>query len=137
VRVLVDTSVWVDYFDGAMTPRTDFLHEMLGWAPVTVADLIVAEVLQGFTNDKDWETARHALLKFPLYTIGGRDLALESARNQRVLRANGAALPDTVDCLIATFCIRNNLALLHADPGFEPFERYLGLKLPDPGTPLG
>jgi predicted nucleic acid-binding protein len=136
VRVLVDTSVWVDYFDGAMTPRTDFLHEMLGWAPVTVADLIVAEVLQGFTNDKDWETARHALLKFPLYTIGGRDLALESARNQRVLRANGALLPDTVDCLIATFCIRNNLALLHADPGFEPFERYLGLKLPDPGVQL-
>lgn len=136
MRVLVDTSVWVDYFDGAMTPRTDFLHEMLGRAPVTVADLIVAEVLQGFADDREWETARQALLKFPLHTIGGRDLALESARNQRILRANGATLPDTVDCLIATFCIRNNLALLHADPGFEPFERYLGLKLPDPGVPL-
>jgi predicted nucleic acid-binding protein len=100
-----------------------------------VADLIVAEVLQGFPRETDWETVRQALGKFPAYTLGGLDLALQSAVNQRVLRSKGAPLPDAVDCLIATFCIHNNLALLHSDPGFEPFERYLGLKLPDPGTP--
>lgn len=134
MKVLVDTSVWIDYFDGAKTPRTDYLHEALGWGPVTVADLIVVEVLQGFRRETDWETARRALLKFPVYNLGGLDLALQSAVNQRILRSKGAPLPDAVDCLVATFCIQENIALLHSDPGFEPFERYLGLKVPDPGT---
>lgn len=99
-----------------------------------MADLIVAEVLQGFSQEADWETVRKALLKFQVYNLGGLDLALQSAVNQRILRSKGAPLPDAVDCLIATFCIQKNIALLHSDPGFEPFERYLGLKLPDPGT---
>lgn len=136
MRVLVDTSVWIDYFDGVVTPRTDYLHEILGWAPVMVADLIVGEVLQGFPDDAAWERARQALSKFPAYTIGGHDLVRQSAVHQRLLRGKGAPLPNQIDCLIATFCIQNNFALLHSDPAFEPFERYLGLKLPDPGTPL-
>lgn len=135
MKVLVDTTVWADYFNGVVTPRTDYLHEILGWAPVVTADLIVAELLQGFTGEEEWETARRALLCFPVYDVGGRDLAVQSAVHQRILRGKGALLPDTVDCLLATFCIQNNFALLHSDPGFEPFERYLGLKLPDPGTP--
>jgi predicted nucleic acid-binding protein len=134
VNVLVDTSVWIDYFDGAATPRTDYLHEALGWGPVMVADLVVAEVLQGFPRESDWETVRKALLKFPVYNLGGLDLAIQSAVNQRILRSKGAPLPDAVDCLLATLCIQKNIALLHSDPGFEPFERYLGLKVPDPGT---
>jgi predicted nucleic acid-binding protein len=135
VKVLVDTSVWVDYFTGVATPRTDYLHEILGVGPVVTADLIVAEVLQGFADGEQWETVRRALLQFPLYEIGGRELAMQSAVHQRVLRGKGALLPDAVDCLLATFCIQHNFALLHSDPAFEPFERYLGLKLPDPGTP--
>jgi len=83
---------------------------------------------------QEWETARRALLKLPHYEVGGRQLAMQSAVHQRVLRGKGALLPDAVDCLLATFCIQHNLALLHSDPAFEPFERYLGLKLPDPGT---
>jgi hypothetical protein len=83
-------------------------------------------VLQGFIDEEEWETARRALLHFPLYEVGGRDLALQSAVNQRILRGKGALLPDAVDCLLATFCIQNNVALLHSDPAFEPFERYLG-----------
>jgi predicted nucleic acid-binding protein len=136
MRVLVDTSVWIDYFDGVVTPRTDYLDEILGWGPVHVADLIVGEVLQGFPDDKHWERARQALGKFPSFLIEGSALVMQSAVHQRVLRGKGASLPGLVDCLIATFCIQNNLALLHSDPAFEPFERYLGLKLPDPGSPF-
>ena len=136
MRVLVDTSVWIDYFDGVGSPRTDYLHEIIGWGPVHVADLIVSEVLQGFPDDGDWERARRALGKFPSFSIGGSELVQQSTVHQRVLYGKGAPLPGLVDCLIATFCIQYNLALLHSDPGFEPFERYLGLKLPDPGSPL-
>lgn len=136
MRVLVDTSVWIDYFDGVRTPRTDYLDEILGWAPLMVADLIVGEVLQGFPDEADWERARQALAKFPAYAIGGLDLVRQSAVHQRLLRGKGAPLPGEIDCLIATFCIQNNIALLHSDPAFEPFERYLGLKLPDPGAAL-
>lgn len=136
MEVLVDSSVWIDYFAGRATPRTDYLHEILGWGPVAVADLIVAEVLQGYADDKQLEAAHRALLRFPVHEIGGRDLALQSATHQRILRAKGAPVPAAVDCLIATYCIQQNLALLHSSTGYEPFERYLGLKLPDPGTPL-
>jgi predicted nucleic acid-binding protein len=134
--VLVDTSVWIDYFDGVVSPRTDYLHEILGWGPVHVADLIVSEVLQGFPDNEDWERARRALAKFLSFSIGGPDLVQQSTVHQRVLYGKGVPLPNLVDCLIATFCIQNNLALLHSDPAFEPFERYLGLKLPDPGSAL-
>lgn len=136
MRVLVDTSVWIDYFEGVISPRTDYLHEIIGWAPLHVADLIVGEVLRGFPDDAHWERARKALATFPLFTIGGQDLVRQSMAHQRVLRKKGAPLPDLVDCLIASFCIQHNLALLHSDPGFESFERYLGLKLPDPGSSL-
>ena len=136
MRVLVDTTVWIDYFDGIASPRPDYLNEILGWGPVHVADLIVSEVLQGFPADQDWELARQALAKFPSFSIGGSALVQQSTVHQRVLYGKGVSLPGLVDCLIATFCIQNNLALLHSDPAFEPFERYLGLKLPDPGTPL-
>ncbi len=136
MEVLVDSSVWIDYFNGAATPRTDYLDGILGRAPLAVADLIVMEVLQGFTDEQEWETARAALRKFKTYVLNDSELVSQSTVHQRLLRTKGAPLPGAVECLVATFCIRHNIALLHADPGFEPFERYLGLKLPDPGTPL-
>ena len=134
MKVMVDTTVWADYFNGVMTPRTDYLHEILGWAPIVVGDLIVFEVLRGLAADADWETARRALGKFEKFLLTGGDVAQQSAVHLRILRAKGAPIPNPVDCLIASFCIRWNMALLHSDPAFEPFERYLGLKLPDPGT---
>lgn len=136
MEVLVDSSVWIDYFNGVATPRTDYLDEILGRAPLAVADLIVMEVLQGFTEEQEWETARAALRKFKTYVLNDSELVSQSTVHQRLLRSKGAALPGAVDCLVAGFCIRRNMALLHSNPGFEPFERYLGLKLPDPGTPL-
>lgn len=135
MQVMVDTSVWADYFNGVATPQTDYLHEILGRAPIVVADLIVAEVLQGFADAGQMERVRVALALFPTYQLGGLELALASAAHQRLLRAKREPLPDSSDCLIAALCIRSNVALLHADPGFVPFERHLGLKVPDPASP--
>jgi predicted nucleic acid-binding protein len=133
---MVDTSVWTDYFNGVVTPRTDYLHEILGWAPIVLGDLIVFEVLRGLAHDTEWETARRALGTFEKFVLSGGDIAQQSAVHLRILRSKRAPIPNPVDCLIASFCIRWNMALLHSDPAFEPFERYLGLKLPDPGTSL-
>jgi predicted nucleic acid-binding protein len=133
VYVLVDTSVWADYFNGVATSRTDYLDAILGRAPVAVADLILSELLQGFADAREMERARAALASFRTFTIGGLDLCLAAAANRRLLRAKGDPVADGLAALIATFCIQENVALLHANPNFVPFERHLGLKVPDPG----
>lgn len=133
MQVLVDASVWIAYFRGDATPRTDLLHELLGHAPLVTADLVLAEVLRGFPDDADLEKAQKALGVFPWYVIGGKELCLASAGFARVLAAKGAPVPPLAQRLIATWCIQKNIALLHADPGYESFERALGLKVPDPG----
>jgi len=133
MQILVDASVWIAYFRGEVTPRTDYLHELLGTAPLVTADLVLAEVLRGFPHEADLEKARVALSTFPRYDIGGIDLCLASAGFARVLAAKEAPVPPLAQRLIATWCIQNNRALLHADSAYEPCERYLGLKVPDPG----
>lgn len=135
MRILVDTSVWGDYFNGVVTPRTDYLDGLLGRAPVVVGDLILTEVLQGFVDEDEMTRAHAALTRFEIFAIGGLDLALAAAANGRILRIKGEPVQDGLDCLIATFCIRWNMALLHSEPNFVPFERHLGLKVPDPGMP--
>ena len=135
MNVLVDTSVWVDYFNGVVTPRTDYLDGLLGRAPVVVGDLIVSEVLQGFADERELALAHAALLKFKIFALANLDLSLAAAANRRILRAKGEPVADTCDALVATFCLRWNMALLHSDRSFVPFERHLGLKVPDPGMP--
>lgn len=131
--ILVDSSVWIDFFNGAETAEVDALDRLLGSEALLVGDLILAEVLQGFRDDRHWTTARDALLRFPVVTIGGREVALEGARHYRALRALGVAVRKTIDCLIATYCLREDLDLLHADRDFEPFAEHLGLRVVTPG----
>jgi predicted nucleic acid-binding protein len=128
VPVVVDTSVWIDFFDGRFTPQSTWLDNALGKESLAVADLIVGEVLRGFATEREQETARKALAAFRNYRIGGLDLVLESAGHQRLLREKGESVPGELKCLIATFCISWKLPLLHSDPGYEPFERHLGLQ---------
>jgi predicted nucleic acid-binding protein len=133
MQVLVDATAWIDYFSGRRTPRTEYLDELLGRSPIVTADLVLAEVLRGFEDPDELESARAALAKFPTVTIGGVEIALASATHGRILKARGVPVPPPYQRLIASYCILKNVALLHADPAYEVCERHLGLKVPDPG----
>ena len=125
--ILVDSSVWVDYFNGIQSRETDFLDSMLGVEPVAIGDLILTEVLQGFRSDSDYQTAKSLLLGLTVFDLLGQDLAVRAADNYRALRRRGVTVRKTVDCIIATFCIERGLPLLFTDRDFEPFTKSLGL----------
>ena len=129
--IIVDSSIWIDYFNGKITPQTDWLDSSLGNTPIIVGDIILTEVLQGFQNDKDFRVARNLLLGMTFMAMGGRVLALQSAMNYRSLRKKGVTVRKTIDVMIGTFCIHYQLPLLHDDRDFDPMVRFLGLKVID------
>ena len=126
--ILVDSSVWIDYFNGVAVPKTDMLHELLGEQPLIIGDIILTEVLQGFRFGNDFNTAKALLSLLPCYTLCGPELAIQSALNFRQLRKKGITIRKTNDVIIATFCIYHDYAF-HSDSDFEPFQRHLGLRL--------
>ena len=126
--ILVDSSVWVDYFNGQASPETDFLDGLLGTEPVAIGDLILAEVLQGFRSDADYETAKELLASLTTYDLLGATLAIKTADNYRALRRRGVTVRKTIDAVIATFCIEHRTPLLYSDRDFDPFVRHMGLK---------
>ncbi len=125
--ILVDSGVWIDYFRGTANPQTDRLDAALGVEPVAIGDIVLTEVLQGFGSDRDFERARGMLEALDQIDIGGRDVAVEAARNFRRLRNRGVTIRKTIDTLIATRCIRDGLPLLYGDRDFDPFVTHLGL----------
>ncbi|MDZ4348378.1 MAG: PIN domain nuclease [Xanthomonadaceae bacterium] len=126
--ILVDSSVWVDYFNGAATPQADRLDELLGTVPVVVGDLILTEVLQGFGTEREFNEARRLMSALQVVNLGGLDVAIEAARNYRKLRELGVTVRKTIDTVIATRCIVDGLQLLHSDRDFDAFEQHLGLQ---------
>jgi predicted nucleic acid-binding protein len=127
--IVVDTSVWIDYFNGRPTAAADLLDSLLARERLAIGDLILAEVLQGFRSDLDFRRALDFLREFEFRTMLGREVAIDSARNYRRLRARGVSVRKTIDMMIGTFCIQNGHQLLHADRDFDPMERYLGLSV--------
>lgn len=130
--IIVDTTVWIDYFRGTPTPETDWLDRNLPQHRLGLTDLILCEVLQGVKDETTFERVRRELLKLEVFPTGGTALALEAARHYRTLRAQGRTVRRTIDCLIATFCLQNGHALLHNDRDFDPFEQTLGLAVIHP-----
>ncbi|TRW92147.1 type II toxin-antitoxin system VapC family toxin [Candidatus Methylobacter oryzae] len=127
--ILVDSSVWIDYFNGTETLATKKLDNLLGVQPVCTGDLILAEVLQGFRSDSDYQTAKNLLCSLPVHAMLGVNLSLKSTENFRLLRKQGITIRKTIDTMIATFCIENELPLLHSDKDFQPFQQFLGLQV--------
>ncbi len=127
--VIVDTTVWVDYLRGAENPETDWLNRELDRQRLGLTDLILCEVLQGVRDDAAFARVQRDLSKFEVFETGGAELAIAAARNFRTLRKRGQTVRKTVDCLIATFCLREGHSLLHRDRDFEPFEQALGLSV--------
>lgn len=129
--ILVDSSVWIDYFNGVQSSQTDWLDSSLGSTPIIIGDLILTEVLQGFQNEKDFKIAKDLLLGIPFMAMVGQSIALESAMNYRYLRKKGVTVRKTIDVIIGTFCIYNQITLLHCDRDFDPMVKYLGLEIID------
>ena len=132
--ILVDSSVWVDYFNGTSSRETDFLDVTLGSEPVAIGDLILTEVLQGFRNDSDYNLAKTLLMGLTVFDLLGRELAIKTADNYRALRRRGITVRKTADSIIATFCIERRLPLLYSDRDFDPFVKTLGLTSAIPDT---
>lgn len=126
--ILVDSSVWIDYFRGLATPQVERLETLLGAAILVTGDIVLTEVLQGFVSEHDFNIGLRLLSSLSVIDIGGRDLAVLAARNFRALRARGVTVRKTIDTLIATRCIEAGLALLYADRDFDPFVEHLGLR---------
>jgi predicted nucleic acid-binding protein len=127
--VLVDTSVWVDYFNGADTPESDELDNLIGSGSLLMGDLVLAELLQGFTRESDYRRARDLLAEIPYVDLVGKEVALATAENYRRLRARGTTIRKTIDVIIGTFCVLHDHELLHADRDFDPMEKHLGLRV--------
>ena len=127
--ILVDSSVWIDYFNGKDSWQTDRLDSLLKVELIITGDIILAEVLQGFRLRRDFLQAKAALTIFPCFNLCGSRIALASAENYRLLRQKGITVRKTVDMIIGTFCIKNGHLLLHDDRDFHPIEQHLGLKV--------
>ena len=125
--ILVDSSVWIDYFNGVKNRQTEFLYQEIGDTNFAVGDLIYGEVMQGFRSDKDYKIAYNFFEELPMLFLLGKESALASAQNYRFLRKKGVTIRKTIDCYIASYCILKNIPLLHSDRDFDPFVEHLGL----------
>ena len=126
--ILVDSSVWIDYFNGRACAETDRLHDLLGRDLVLTGDLILTEVLQGFRSDADFRTASQLLGQLAYSDLGGREVALAAANHYRHLRRSGVTVRKTIDVVIATFCILGNHRLLYTDRDFDLMVEHLRLQ---------
>jgi predicted nucleic acid-binding protein len=127
--ILVDSSVWIDYFRSADTAQVALLDSLFGRSPIAVGDLIAAEVLQGVKDDREYRLVKRTFDAFDHVDLGGYGLAVKASDNYRRLRALGITIRKTIDTVIATRCIEDGLTLLHADRDFAPFEQHLGLRV--------
>ena len=127
--VIVDTTVWVDYLQGVENPETDWLNTELDRQRLGLTDIILCEVLQGVRDDVVATEVERRLLELEVFDTGGVAVARDAARNYRALRSRGHTVRKTIDCLIATFCLRGQHSLLHRDRDFDPFEQFLELSV--------
>jgi len=127
--IVADTSVWIDYVNGVVTPQTNILDIELENRRVATGDLIIVEFLQGFREDKQFQEAKDLMDSLEYYDFVGREIAISAAQNFRKLRKKGITIRKTIDVLIATFCIEYGFELLHNDRDFDPMEEVLGLRI--------
>ena len=130
--VIVDTTVWIDYFRGQENSETEWLDREVGRQPLGLIDLILCEILQGVQPESAVAAVRGELKRFELFETGGEDLAVAAAENFRKLRKRGRTVRKTIDGLIATFCVIHGHALLHRDRDFDHFEELLQLAVVHP-----
>lgn len=127
--IVVDSSIWIDYFNGVPSVQTDALDLLLTQQQVLMGDIILMEVLQGFRKDSDYYHAKELLELLEFSPMVGREVSICGAENYRILRAKGVTVRKTIDVMIGTFCLINGYPLLHSDRDFDPMEKFLGLEV--------
>jgi predicted nucleic acid-binding protein len=127
--VIVDSTVWIDYLNGTSTPEAEWFDARLAAERFGLLDLMVCEILQGLSTERQAARVIGHLKRFEIFSSGGVELAVEAARHYRAVRARGRTVRSTVDCLIAAFCIRGGHQLLHCDRDFDAFEAHQGLQV--------
>ena len=126
-KIVVDTSIWIDFFNERHTIRTKTLKELFGMDLLGTGDIILTEVLRGFKTDRGFRAAKQRLSSLFVFDMLGYENAIRSAENYRFLRKRGITVRATADVIIASFCIANGHSLLFSDADFEPFVEHLGL----------
>lgn len=127
--ILVDTNVWIDYFNGVRNDQTDSLDGILSNQSVLIGDIILTEILQGFDSEADFKKAKEALDPLDCVHLGGKSLAIKTASNFRLLRSKGITIHKTVDMLIGSWCIEHDVELLHNDKDFDRIAGELPLRV--------
>jgi predicted nucleic acid-binding protein len=125
--IVVDSSVWIDYFTLRSSPEVEVLDRLIGSEPIGVGDLILLEVLQGFRSESDAlrvERSMRALTVFPMLDA---DRAVTASLRYRELRRAGVTVRSSIDVAIASFCISEGHRLLTSDKDFDAFAERLGL----------
>ena len=125
--IVVDSSVWIDFLNGRSTPHVRRLRSVIGKDEIIVGDLMLCEVLQGLSSEREAWEVREMLQRFEIASMAGEVIAIAAARNFRFLRRRGITVRKTIDLFIGTWCIENRKPLLHHDNDFRPMARYLGL----------
>ena len=127
--IVADTSAWIDYFKGISAPHTDILDLELSRNRIVTGDLIIAEFLQGFREERDYQEAKRIMDSLEYRDMVGKDIALAASKNYRLLKKSGITIRKTIDVIIATFCIENDFELIHNDRDFDGIEQQLGLRV--------
>ena len=130
--IIVDTTVWIDYLNGVSTRESAWLDQEMTRRRLGLLDLMVCEILQGLASDAEAVRVLRHLRRFEILETGGVELAVAAAHNYRRLRQRGRTVRKTIDCLIATFCLRESHALIHSDRDFDAFEELLQLDVIHP-----
>lgn len=125
--ILADTSVWINYLNGQITPETDLLDECLIEGTLVMGDLIFLEILQGIRNDKQFKQVKDKLSLLDQYSMLSPKVIIQYANNYRILRKQGVTVRKTNDVIVASFCIQEKIPLLYTDRDFRPFSEHLGL----------
>jgi len=126
--ILVDSSVWIEFFRAKASPQTARLESLLGTQPVAIGDLMRVEGLQGCGSDHEFQRMKRVMDPVRVVELCGRELAVQAARNYRALRTRGITVRSTLDTILATRCIEDNVPLLYSDRDFQPFVQHLGLR---------
>jgi predicted nucleic acid-binding protein len=129
MMVLIDTTVWIDFFAGRQLPHVVVLERLIkNREDICICGIILTEVLQGIQEKSEFRKTKelfNAMIFLPMpYAV-----FLGAAEIYRTLRRKGITIRNSVDCMIASVAIENDIVLLHNDGDFTPIEKHLSLKV--------